>query len=63
MLKEYPRETRVIVEGVRIPFFDLMWLLVKVTLASIPATLILIALGFAAVMVLAALGASLPGGR
>jgi hypothetical protein len=54
---ESSESTPVIVTGVRLPFFDLMWLLVKITLASIPATLILIVLGLAVVMVLAAIGA------
>lgn len=33
--------TRVIVEGISIPFFDLMWLLVKLSLAVIPAAIII----------------------
>lgn len=33
--------SEVVVTGVTIPFFDLMWLLVKLALASIPAAIII----------------------
>ena len=38
-------ETKVVVTDVKIPFWSMVWLLVKVTIAAIPAYLILLAIG------------------
>lgn len=35
-----PKERRVLVSGINIPFWDLVWFLVKLSIAAIPATII-----------------------
>ena len=35
-----PKERRVVVSGINIPFWDLVWFLVKLSIAAIPATII-----------------------
>jgi hypothetical protein len=47
---------RVEIVDVRIPFWSMVWLLLKVTLAYIPAAIIILLLGLAALGVFAALG-------
>lgn len=55
-MSDAPQEVKI--TGVRIPFFDLVWLLAKVALASLPAALIV---GLIYAMVYALLSGSIGG--
>jgi hypothetical protein len=54
-----PEIQKVVLAGLDIPFADLVWILVKVALAAIPAVVILVLLGSLLIFVLGAFGALL----
>lgn len=51
-------EVQVVVADVKIPFWSIVVLLVKLTIAAIPAYIILLVVGFLAVAILAGIGAT-----
>jgi hypothetical protein len=55
----YTSPQEVTVVGFNMPFWDLVFFLVKFSIASIPAAIILLIIGLAMVFVLAALGITL----
>ena len=52
-------EVQVVVTDVKIPFWSMVALLVKLTIAAIPAYIILIVVGFLAVATLVGIGAAI----